>query len=214
MGSAVKGCAASQAGPVHAALRSCNESTDCEIDSLKSELNIGLGTAGVERDAHLPRFPRGEKEAVTMNIRRATPADRDELVDIWLRSVRATHTFLSEVDIQSLLPDVRDYLTSDEPELWVLCSDSAEVMGFMGMSESYMESLFLAPEYLRSGGGRLLVRHALDKHPELTTDVNEQNPEALRFYEACGFVVVGRSELDDAGRPFPLLHLRLAAPYE
>ena len=55
-----------------------------------------------------------------MNIRRAIPTDRGVLVDIWLRSVRATHTFLSEEDIQSLLPPTRDYLTSDEPELWVL----------------------------------------------------------------------------------------------
>jgi putative acetyltransferase len=149
-----------------------------------------------------------------MNIRRATPADRGELVDIWMRSVRATHSFLSEADIQSLLPDVRDYLTSEEPELWVLCSDSDKVMGFMGLSGSTMESLFLAPEYLGTGGGRLLVRHAHAMHPELTTDVNEQNPAARGFYEACGFVVVGRSELDDAGRPFPLLHLRLAVPYE
>jgi putative acetyltransferase len=151
---------------------------------------------------------------MTMNIRHADRADRDELVDIWLRSVRATHTFLSEADIQSLLPEVRDYLASDETELWVLRSDSDEVMGFMGMSGSTMESLFLAPEFLRSGGGRLLVQHAQGMHPELTTDVNEQNPAARRFYEACGFVVEGRSELDDAGRPFPLLHLRLAAPVE
>jgi hypothetical protein len=42
-------------------------------------------------------------------------------------------------------------------------------------------------------------------------DVNEQNPGVCRFYQACGFVVEGRSELDDAGRPFPLLHLRLSA---
>jgi putative acetyltransferase len=39
-----------------------------------------------------------------MNIRQAAGADRDELVDIWLRSVRATHTFLSEADIQSCSP--------------------------------------------------------------------------------------------------------------
>jgi len=69
-----------------------------------------------------------------MTIRRAILTDRDALVDIWLRSVRATHTFLSEEDIQSLLPPARDYLTSDEPELWVLCSDSGAIMGFMGMS--------------------------------------------------------------------------------
>jgi putative acetyltransferase len=147
-----------------------------------------------------------------MNVRRAISGDRDALVDIWLRSVRATHTFLSEEDIQSLLPMAREYLTSDEPELWVLCSDVGTVMGFMGMSGSKMESLFLAPEFQGRGGGRRLVQHAQELRGELTTEVNEQNPAARRFYEACGFVVEGRSELDDAGRPFPLLHMRLAAP--
>ena len=43
-------------------------------------------------------------------------------------------------------------------------------------------------------------------------DVNEQNSAARGFYEACGFAVEGRSELDDQGRPYPLLHMRLAAP--
>jgi GNAT superfamily N-acetyltransferase len=73
-------------------------------------------------------------------------------------------------------------------------------------------SLQSAPEFHDQGCGRRLVRHAQELHGELTTDVNEQNPAARWFYEACGFVVEGRSEFDDAGRPFPLLHMRLAVP--
>lgn len=147
-----------------------------------------------------------------MNIRRSVPADREALVDIWLRSVQATHSFLTEQDIQSLLPPTRDYLTSDEPELWVLCSNTEEVMGFMGLSEGKIDALFLAPEFQGRGGGRQLVQYAQQLQGNLTVDVNEQNPAARRFYEACGFVVEGRSELDDAGRPFPLLYMRLPAP--
>jgi putative acetyltransferase len=146
-----------------------------------------------------------------MNIRRTISADHDALVDIWLRSVQATHFFLSEEDIQSLLPLFRDYLASDKPEFWVICSEAGPLMGFMGMSGRKMESLFLAPEFQGRGGSRRLVRHAQELHGELTTDVNEQNLAACRFYAACGFVSEGRSELDDAGRPFPLLHMRLAA---
>lgn len=37
-------------------------------------------------------------------------------------------------------------------------------------------------------------------------DVNEQNPDALAFYEGRGFVIKGRSETDGEGRPFSLLH--------
>src|SRR5689334_595040 len=146
-----------------------------------------------------------------MRIRRANPMDRDVLVEIWLRSVRATHTFLSEQHIQSLLPATREYLTSDEPELWVLCADSGAIMGFMGMSGSEIAALFLAPEFQGRGGGRRLVRHAQELRGELRVDVNEQNAAARRFYEVCGFVVEGRSALDDAGRPFPLLHMRRPA---
>jgi putative acetyltransferase len=149
-----------------------------------------------------------------VSIRRAVPADHDVLLDIWLRSVRATHTFLSEEDIQFLLPLVRDCLAIDALEVWVLCSDADAPLGFMGLSGSKMEALFLAPEFHRRGGGRQLVQHALALKGPLTVDVNEQNPAACRFYEACGFVVEGRSELDSTGRPFPLLHMRMAVPPE
>jgi len=144
-------------------------------------------------------------------IRRATPNDRDGLFEIWLRSVRATHTFVSEADIESFMPLVRDYLASSETEFWVLCDAEGAVMGFMGMAGSKMESLFLAPECHGRGGGRRLVEHARALRGQLTVDVNEQNTAAVGFYSACGFVVEGRSAVDDTGRPYPLLHMRLEA---
>lgn len=110
-----------------------------------------------------------------------------------------------------MIPQVRTYLASADTEFWVLCDESSVVLGFMGMSGSHMESLFLAPEFHRRGGGRRLVQHAQSRHPALTVDVNEQNRAALAFYEACGFVRAGRSEVDDQGRPYPLLHLRWRA---
>jgi len=149
-----------------------------------------------------------------MNIRRAIPNDRDSLLDIWLRSVRATHTFLSNEDIQSMTPQVRDYLASSATEFWVLCDDTGAVVGFMGMSGNKMESLFLVQEIQRRGGGRRMVRHAQALHGELTVDVNEQNDGARQFYQACGFVVEGRSELDEQGRAYPLLHMRWHRPVD
>src|SRR5215469_7923700 len=120
-----------------------------------------------------------------MMIREALPDDRGELLDIWLRSVRATHTFLTEDDIQGLLPQVRDAALI-ALELWVLCSDVGVPVGFVGLSGAKVEALFLAPEYRRQGGGRRLLDHARKLKGPLTVDVNEQNPEAVRFYEACG----------------------------
>ncbi len=142
-----------------------------------------------------------------MNIRRATDADSDVIVDIWLRSVRATHTFLSEQEIQNLLPHVGPELS--KCELWLLCSSDSKPIGFLGMSPNQIEAMFIAPEHQRQGGGKLLVQHAASlADDDLTVDVNEQNTAACRFYESCGFTLTSRSELDTAGRPYPLLHMK------
>jgi putative acetyltransferase len=133
------------------------------------------------------------------------------MFDVWLRSVEATHAFVSDTDLQAFKPLVRDYLASDKTEFWILCNTDGVVAGFMGMAGPIVESLFLAPEFHRRGGGRRLIQHALTRHRELTVDVNEQNTAAVEFYRACGFCVEGRSELDDTGRPYPLLHMRLTA---
>jgi putative acetyltransferase len=144
-----------------------------------------------------------------MKIRRSLSSDSDALLDIWLRSVRVSHTFLTEADIQSLLPSVRDYFALTDPELWILCTESGTSVGFMGLSGSAVDALFLAPEHVRQGGGTLLLEHARWlKGGPLSVDVNEQNPAALQFYLARGFTVIGRSPVDGEGRPFPLLQLR------
>ena len=68
---------------------------------------------------------------------------------------------------------------------------------------------FVRPEYRGRGGGRKLVEWAVACQGADSVDVNEQNPQAMGFYLRMGFAVAGRSETDDAGRPFPILHLRL-----
>lgn len=39
-------------------------------------------------------------------------------------------------------------------------------------------------------------------------DVNEQNQSAKLFYQVMGFEEYDRSEVDDAGREYPILHLK------
>ena len=123
--------------------------------------------------------------------------------------MRATHDFLTETDIGALRPLVREALSDDALELWVLTESADVPIGFMGLAGHDIAALFLEPARRGQGGGRRLVAHAQQlRDGQLTVDVNEQNPAARGFYEALGFVVTGRSPLDDAGRPFPLLHMR------
>ena len=40
--------------------------------------------------------------------------------------------------------------------------------------------------------------------------VNEQNRQAVGFYERMGFVVLRRTPTDEDGRPYPLLYMGLS----
>jgi putative acetyltransferase len=142
-----------------------------------------------------------------MKIRPGRREDHEALLDIWLQSVCATHHFLSDADVAELLPVVRDVVLP-QLELWVLCTDADATMGFMGLSGASVEALFLAPQWFRRGGGRRLLDHARRLKGTLSVDVNEQNPDAVDFYRANGFEVIGRSDVDGIGQPFPLLHMR------
>jgi putative acetyltransferase len=141
-------------------------------------------------------------------IRRAQAADHSRMLALWEASVRATHAFLTEQDIQNLRPDVMAGFQSAALEWWVVCDAQDVPMGFLGYTPGCVEGLFVDPAFHRRGLGRLLLAHAqnLARGP-LRLDVNEGNPGAIAFYEAQGFTAVGRSPTDGEGRPFPLVHM-------
>ena len=128
------------------------------------------------------------------------------LLLVWESSVRATHDFLSEQDIIMLRPSVLEALR--HVPLLLLCLDNERPVAFLGMEGEHVEMLFVDAAFRGFGAGSLLL-HAALKRGARSVDVNEQNPQALGFYLHMGFVVSGRSAMDDQGRPFPILHLRL-----
>ena len=132
--------------------------------------------------------------------------DYQTLVDIWERSVRATHSFLTEKDIT----EIRESLISKyfkAVSLYMIFDEEA-IAGFIGLSDNTIEMLFVDPNSIGKGLGSNLLDFAKSLGAD-SVDVNEQNPRALGFYQAHGFCVVGRDEYDSDGRPFPILHLEL-----
>ena len=134
------------------------------------------------------------------------------LIDVWEASVRATHLFLAEEDIVSLKPEVGPGIAGTEQ--LAVAFDHGEPCGFAGAQDGHLDMLFVAPGARGRGVGRALLAHAVKEYSVRTLDVNEQNPLAVGFYEHEGFAVVGRSPRDDAGRPFPLLHMNLSGEGE
>lgn len=140
-----------------------------------------------------------------MRIRNARKEDGHRVVDIWRAAVDATHDFLSTVDRLAIEEEVAGFLPSAPLHLAV--DEQDRPIAFMLLDGGHMEALFVDPVVRGKGVGAALVRHALMLHPGLTTDVNEQNEQAVGFYEHLGFERTGRSALDGQGRAYPLIHL-------
>lgn len=139
-------------------------------------------------------------------IRRSNALDGERVVDIWSGAVDETHDFLKATDRAEIERDVREFLPG--LPLWLALDRNCRPIGFMGMTGSHMDALFVDPAFLSTGVGRALVEHALRQNKTITADVNEQNIRARGFYRRMGFVSMGRSERDDRGRPYPLIHLQ------
>lgn len=144
-----------------------------------------------------------------MKIEDAEKSEYRVLIKIWEGSVRATHDFLKEEDIAILKPLILEqyFYTVD---LKCAKNDNGEILGFCGVHEGNIEMLFISPEYRGSGIGAFLTDNAIRNQGATKVDVNEQNSQALGFYEYIGFNVVGRSPLDGQGKPYPLLHMELS----
>lgn len=137
--------------------------------------------------------------------------DHEQLIQIWERAVRATHTFLEEHHIQFYRDMVSNVLQERQVEVWEALDTEQQPVGFIGLQNNFIEMLFVDPSQHGQGVGRLLIEHTIElKGHLLKVDVNEQNTGAAQFYGKMGFVQIGRSELDGSGNPFPLLHLEIS----
>ena len=134
----------------------------------------------------------------------------ERLTAVWERSVRATHAFLTEEGIDELKPVVPQAMRGVD-HLAVIYDDATkpdEPVGFMGIQNGFLEMLFLDPAVRGQGLGRQLLEYGIANYGVNELTVNEQNPNACAFYEHMGFHTIARSDVDDAGRPYPLLTMR------
>ena len=143
-----------------------------------------------------------------MIIRRGTAADRPRALQIWRDAVDATHGFLTPQDRAEIDGMVQQFFA--EAELWLVDGEDGRAAGFLIMDGDMIDALFVDPAVHGRGYGTALLNHALTLAPEALVDASEQATNALPFYEARGFVRIGRSETDPQGRPYPLIHLRYA----
>lgn len=146
---------------------------------------------------------------MSIHILPSTPDDYPTLRDIWSRSVLATHHFLKPEDYaeikEQLIPNYFPVVTLYK----AIDLKTLEILGFIGVLNHNIEMLFIDADIRGKGIGRKLLDFAVDNLNVKFVDVNAQNTQALDFYLHYGCTQIKRSELDSAGKPYPILTLQL-----
>ncbi len=132
----------------------------------------------------------------------------EKLVELWEKSVKETHLFLSEDEIES----IKEYVPQALKDINTLVIIENEIncpIAFMGVQDEKLEMLFILPKERGKGLGKKLLQYGIENYSIKELTVNEQNPLAKGFYEYMGFKVYKRTEYDEQGQPYPLLYMRL-----
>ncbi len=132
----------------------------------------------------------------------------DKLLEVWEDSVRETHLFLSNEEIENIKKYVPQAL-KEVSHLVIIEKEKNIPIAFMGVEDMKLEMLFIKNRERGKGLGKQLLNYGIENYHVNELAVNEQNPKAKGFYEHMGFKVYQRSELDKQGNPYPILYMKL-----
>lgn len=139
-------------------------------------------------------------------IREITETDYPRLMEIWESAVLNTHDFLKEEDFLYYKEQLPTYF---KHVILFGFEKEGMLVGFIGISKENLEMLFIDNNFRGTGIGKKLTAYAITNLKVSKVDVNEQNIQALNFYKHIGFKIVKRSALDEKGREYPILHMKL-----
>lgn len=143
-----------------------------------------------------------------IEVKDRTPQLIDELLEVWESSVRETHKFLSNEEILEIKKYVPQALSSI-PHLIIDTDENENPISFMGIEDNKLEMLFITSGCRGKGIGKKMLLYGIEKYGINNLAVNEDNLQAKGFYEHMGFKAYQRNELDDQGKPYPVLYMQL-----
>ena len=75
--------------------------------------------------------------------------------------------------------------------------DKQDIQGFVGLSDKYIEGIFVSAEMQSQGIGKILLNYVKGKRNNLLLNVYQKNTRAISFYQREGFEIQ-YSGLDEA----------------
>ena len=123
-------------------------------------------------------------------IRKLQKADINRVADIWLKTNLKAHFFISEQYWISNYEFVKELLPQAEVYVY---EDDKMIQGFIGVSDEYIEGIFVSDEMQSRGIGNMLLDYIKDKKDRLQLKVYQKNVRAMSFYQREGFTIQSES---------------------
>ena len=123
-------------------------------------------------------------------IRKLQKADINRVADIWLKTNLKAHFFIPEQYWISDYEFVKEMLPQAEVYVY---EDDKMIQGFIGVSDEYIEGIFVSDEMQSRGIGKMLLDYIKDKKDRLQLKVYQKNVRAMSFYQREGFTIQSES---------------------
>ena len=123
-------------------------------------------------------------------IRKLQKADINRVADIWLKTNLKAHFFIPEQYWISNYEFVKEMLLQAEVYVY---EDDKMIQGFIGVSDEYIEGIFVSDEMQSRGIGKMLLDYIKDKKDRLQLKVYQKNVRAMSFYQREGFTIQSES---------------------
>ncbi len=128
------------------------------------------------------------------------------LLNLWERSVRATHDFLDKRTIEEIKRFVPNIISGVQH--LIVAFDGDTPLGFIGVENHEIDMLFVDDVQRGKGIGSALLEYALKEFDVNEVTVNEENHYAHEFYLRKGFKDVERKDRDEQGNCFPIIIMK------
>ena len=127
-------------------------------------------------------------------IRELRKVDINKVAEIWLDTNIKTHYFISAQYWKSNFELVKELLLQATVYVY---EDKQEIQGFIGLSNEYIEGIFVSAEMQSQGIVKILLNYVKGKRNKLILNVYQKNTRAISFYQREGFEIQ-YSGLDEA----------------
>lgn len=149
-----------------------------------------------------------------MEIIKANPAEYKVLTDITKQS--KAYWGYSNEQIESwsnLLTITKDYIENHEVYQLIVSNSIIGYYSYFIEENNHvtLDNLFISPQYIGKGYGKILMNDFLDKMKEsnIKTIILETDPNAEKFYESFNFIKTGQIETSIKDRFLPIMELKL-----